>query len=107
MQVSWKFGNAVGYNIALLDNKGLLILIGFIIGVVTVLAEPAAYVLVDEVEQVTNGNLKRSVVLFTLSLGRGSCRVFVHGADSNPAGAVVALLASWIHHFPRYDLLCS
>jgi len=33
-------GNAVGYNIALLDNKGLLILIGFIIGVVTVLAEP-------------------------------------------------------------------
>jgi len=65
-------GNAVGYNIALLDNKGLLILIGFIIGVVTVLAEPAAYVLVDEVEQVTNGNLKRSVVLFTLSLGVGA-----------------------------------
>jgi len=40
--------------------------------VVTVLAEPAAYVLVDEVEQVTNGNLKRSVVLFTLSLGVGA-----------------------------------
>jgi len=37
-----------------------------------VLAEPAAYVLVDEVEQVTNGNLKRSVVLFTLSLGVGA-----------------------------------
>jgi len=57
-------GNAVGYNIALLDNKGLLIIIGFIIGVVTVLAEPAACVFADEVEQVTNGNLKRSVVLF-------------------------------------------
>jgi len=50
----------------------LLIFIGFIIGVVTVLAEPAACVLVDEVEKVTNGNLKRSVVLFTLSLGVGA-----------------------------------
>ena len=89
-------GNAVGYNIALLNNKGLLIFIGFIIGVVTVLAEPAAYVLVDEVEQVTNGNLKKSVVLFTLSLGVGAA------VSLSMVRILVPQLQLWHYLLPGY-----
>jgi len=91
-------GNAVGYNIALLNNKSLLILIGFIIGVVTVLAEPAAYVLVDEVEQVTNGNLKRSVVLFTLSLGVGAA------VSLSMVRILIPRLQLWHYLLPGYAL---
>lgn len=64
-------GSAVGYNIASLENKAYVVSIGFILGLVTVLAEPAVYVLTHQIEDVTSGHVKRNAVLLTLSIGVG------------------------------------
>ncbi|HCR83526.1 MAG TPA: DUF1538 domain-containing protein [Lachnospiraceae bacterium] len=64
-------GGAVGYTVASLDNKLYVILVGFILGVVTILAEPAVYVLTHQIEDVTSGYVKRKVVLLTLAIGVG------------------------------------
>jgi hypothetical protein len=64
-------GTAIGYSIASLDNNLYIIIIGFILGVVTILAEPAVYVLTHQIESVTSGYVKRKSVLIALSLGVG------------------------------------
>ena len=47
----------------------LLPVIGFFLGMVVVLAEPAVYVLTSQVEEVTAGHIKRKVILGALSIG--------------------------------------
>lgn len=64
-------GTVVGYKIASLDNKVYLIIVGFALGLVTILAEPAVYVLTHQIEDVTSGYVKRKVVLIFLSIGVG------------------------------------
>lgn len=64
-------GTAVGYSLASLDNKFYLIFVGFILGLVTILAEPAVHVLTHQIEDVTSGSVKRSAVLGALSIGVG------------------------------------
>lgn len=64
-------GSVVGYNIASLDYQWILVLIGFILGLVVVLAEPAVHVLTHQIEDVTSGYVKRKVVLLALSIGVG------------------------------------
>ena len=50
------------------DSK-LLPLIGFILGLLVVLAEPAVAVLAEQVEDVTGGSIPRKLILRALSLG--------------------------------------
>lgn len=64
-------GSLVGYNIATLDNKWYIIITGFILGFVTMLAEPAVYVLTHQIEDVTGGYVKRRAVLIPLCIGVG------------------------------------
>ncbi len=64
-------GSVIGYSIAMLDSKVYVILVGFLLGVVTILAEPAVYVLTHQIEGVTSGYVKRSVVMFALAIGVG------------------------------------
>ena len=64
-------GSVIGYSIATLDSKMYVILVGFILGVVTILAEPAVYVLTHQIEGVTSGYVKRSIVMFALAIGVG------------------------------------
>lgn len=64
-------GSVIGHSIAMLENKTFVILVGFILGVVTILAEPAVYVLTHQIEGVTSGYVKRSVVMFALAIGVG------------------------------------
>lgn len=64
-------GSVVGYNVASLDKQWIVILVGFILGLVVILAEPAVYVLTNQIETVTSGYLKRKVVVLTLSIGVG------------------------------------
>ncbi|WP_353095109.1 DUF1538 domain-containing protein [Tissierella praeacuta] len=47
----------------------LLPIIGFLLGMVVVLAEPAVYVLTEQVEEVTAGHIKKKVILAALSIG--------------------------------------
>ncbi|SHK80318.1 DUF1538 domain-containing protein [Desulforamulus aeronauticus] len=64
-------GSVVGYSIASLENQYYVVIIGFILGLVTILAEPAVHVLTHQIEDVTSGSVKRKVVLFALSIGVG------------------------------------
>ena len=64
-------GTIVGFEIAALNNSPLLIGIGFVLGLLTILAEPAVYVLTDQIENVTSGYVKRRTVLVALSIGVG------------------------------------
>lgn len=54
----------------------LLPVIGFLLGMVVVLAEPAVYVLIEQVEDVTAGHIKKKVILATLSIGIAFAVVF-------------------------------
>lgn len=62
-------GRLVGSSLQALGKPWLTILIGFILGLVVILAEPAVYVLTNQVEEVTAGHLSKKVVLITLSIG--------------------------------------
>jgi hypothetical protein len=55
----------------LADNKIFIVIVGFVLGLVTILAEPAVYVLTRQIEDVTSGYVKRKAVLVSLSLGVG------------------------------------
>ena len=62
-------GTAIGNDLALLDNKVYILIIGFVLGVATILAEPAVHVLTQQIEDVTSGYVKRPAVLVSLSAG--------------------------------------
>lgn len=64
-------GTSIGTALALLDNKVPIVIIGFIIGLVTIIAEPVVHVLTHQIEEVTSGYVKRIAVLVPLSLGVG------------------------------------
>ncbi|MBU5455089.1 DUF1538 domain-containing protein [Caproiciproducens sp. MSJ-32] len=66
-----ELGTVLGYKVASLENKTYLVITGFALGFVTILAEPAVYVLTHQIEDVTSGYVKRKIVLFALSIGVG------------------------------------
>jgi Protein of unknown function (DUF1538). len=49
----------IGYELAVLDNKIYIFLIAMILGMVTIIAEPAVYVLTHQIEDVTSGHNKK------------------------------------------------
>ena len=62
-------GNIIGNGLAAYDNKAVLVGFGFFLGLLVILVEPAVYVLTQQIEDVTNGYIKRRTVLVTLSIG--------------------------------------
>ncbi|UOQ84526.1 DUF1538 domain-containing protein [Gracilibacillus salinarum] len=66
-----ELGTELGYSIASLEHKAYIVIVGLILGIVTILAEPAVYVLTSQIEDVTSGYVKRKLVLFTLAIGVG------------------------------------
>ncbi|MFV0441241.1 MAG: DUF1538 domain-containing protein [Lachnospirales bacterium] len=64
-------GTSLGSTLVSLENKAYIVIIGFIMGVVTILAEPAVYVLTRQIEDVTSGYVKKKAVLISLALGVG------------------------------------
>jgi hypothetical protein len=52
-------------------NPFIIIAVGFILGALTILAEPAVYVLTHQIEEVTAGYIQRISVLIPLSIGVG------------------------------------
>lgn len=63
-------GYKIGSHIAEISPLALTIM-AFIIGIVTVLAEPAVHVLNRQVEEVTDGQIKKKSMMIALSLGVG------------------------------------
>lgn len=64
-------GTTLGQSLALLEQKWVIVAVGFVLGVVTILAEPAVFVLTQQIEEVTSGYVSRKAVLLPLSLGVG------------------------------------
>jgi len=64
-------GLVLGEKIASFESKAPLIGVGFLLGFVTILAEPAVHVLTDQIEDVTSGYVRKRVVLVTLAIGVG------------------------------------
>lgn len=62
-------GSAIGHAAASLDNNWIVVPIGFILGFAVIFAEPAVYVLNEQIEDVTSGHIKKKVILYTLSIG--------------------------------------
>lgn len=65
------FGNRVGQALGLIDNNWIIILITFIIGLVTILCEPAVHVLSGQIETISDGNITKKTILISLSIGVG------------------------------------
>ncbi len=65
--VGLKIGKIVAGN----DNENLIVLLGGIIGLVVVLAEPAVAVLNKQVEELSGGTISKSSMLLSLSIGVG------------------------------------
>lgn len=64
-------GILIGYTLAARGSITMLIAIGFILGFVTILAEPAVHVLTRQIEDVTAGYVRSKLVFMTLSIGVG------------------------------------
>lgn len=63
-------GSIVGFKLVQL-NQTLVLVVSFLIGLVTILAEPAVYVLTHQIEEVTSGYVTRTSVLISLCIGVG------------------------------------
>lgn len=66
MPIGFKLGKALAS-----FSKPLLVVFSFVMGFVVVLAEPAVHVLNNQVEQITDGAVKKRSMLLALSLGVG------------------------------------
>lgn len=66
MPIGYKLGTQLAGN-----HKELLVLFGFVLGMVVVLAEPAVHVLNRQVEDVTGGTVSRKSMMIALSVGVG------------------------------------
>ncbi len=66
MPIGFKIGAQVAS-----ANQTLLVVLGFILGMVVVLAEPAVHVLNKQVEDITNGGVKKIEMLVALSVAVG------------------------------------
>ncbi|MDN6731323.1 MAG: DUF1538 domain-containing protein, partial [Atopostipes suicloacalis] len=62
-------GRFIGEGVASSEHLYLLPITGFFLGMVVVLAEPAVYILTEQIEEVTAGHIKKKIILVTLSLG--------------------------------------
>lgn len=67
MEVGFRIGDLL----ASYDYKIILIIIAFLLGLFTIIAEPAVSVLTHQIEDITAGYVKRKAVLIPLSLGVG------------------------------------
>jgi len=66
----------IGYQIAAMDKPWLLILVGVILGVITVPAEPSIHILTKRIEDETAGAIRANVVMLAMCFGIALSVVF-------------------------------
>lgn len=64
-------GESVGSNLVILDNKFLIIIIGFLIGYLSTLAEPALQALALEAEEISIGVIPKKYLIHAVAVGFG------------------------------------
>ena len=62
-------GKLLGAKLAALPYNWILIPLGFIIGLVVILAEPTVHILIKQVEELTGGAVSKKIMLICLTLG--------------------------------------
>ena len=62
-------GNIIGHSLASYDQKMILVGVGFFLGMLVILTEPAVYILTQQIEGVTSGYIKKKTVLLSLAIG--------------------------------------
>lgn len=92
-------GTLVGFNLAARDGNFFVILVGFILGFVVILAEPAVHVLTRQIEDVTSGHIRSRIVLSALSIGVGTA------VGLSMIRIIVPGIQLWHYLLPGY-LLC-
>ncbi len=65
-------GDEVGRGLVLLDNKLLVILVAFAVGYTSTLVEPGLRSLAGEVEEVSVGAIRQTLLIHTVALGVGA-----------------------------------
>jgi len=68
-------GRLIGSKIAN-DGPALIIIFGAIIGMSAVLLEPAIHVLINQIENITEGTIRKGVVLIAIAIGAGLAMSF-------------------------------
>ncbi len=89
-------GYQIGYAIGTY-NRYLLLLAGVVIGAITVLSEPSVWVLVNQVQEITQGHIKKPLMLVALAIGVG-LSLFLAMIR------VITGLAIWYFVLPTYAL---
>lgn len=89
-------GSLIGYTLGQDGAYTSLVIIGFLLGLVTILAEPAVNVLTRQIEDVTSGAIKPLSILATLSIGVGLAIMFA------TLRVIVEGLALWHLLLPGY-----
>ncbi len=64
-------GTLMGYNLAASGNEVYLLLASFVLGMVTILAEPSVSVQTRQIEDITGGSIKGGPITAALSIGVG------------------------------------
>jgi len=62
-------GQAIGEALGKLPDRWILLPAGLFLGFVTTWGEPAVRILADQVEEASNGSIRRSLVLYTICIG--------------------------------------
>ena len=65
-------GEFLGHELANMENNWLLIPLGFLMGLLVACAEPAVHVMIKQVEELSSGTIKSTVMLAAISLGVAS-----------------------------------
>jgi hypothetical protein len=63
------FGRIVGESLGALGQPWLAALIGLLLGLVITWGEPAVRILADQVEEASNGSIRKSLVLYAICIG--------------------------------------
>lgn len=66
------FGEAIGSELPMKGSLSFLLILSFIIGVITTIAEPGVRVLVNQVDYVSRGTIPESILFLSISIGIGA-----------------------------------
>lgn len=91
-------GSLIGFALAEQGSVVTLFIVGFSLGFVSILAEPAVSVLTKQIGDVTSGSIKPAAILSTLSIGVGSAILF------STMRVVIEGLELWHFLLPGYLL---
>ncbi len=93
-------GTEIGKGLGALSFNWILIPVGCLLGAVIVCAEPAIWVLTEQVEEVSGGNIRKPLLLAALAIG-------VSGAVGLSMWRVLAQFSIWYLLIPLFTLALS